>query len=185
MYLPSAFSDLLQQVVQDLDGFVVASLRLIDGGDVVRDFDRILHHGLGFLQILERLIELALLAIDLRDAHVGLRIFRIGVGDDLVLFERGIGLAVVQQVLRQAANGVEIVVVQFDGVPIGIRWRSCIPSAARRCSRARNTAWPSAPCSGTELSTCVARVVSPSFVVEVSQRGDGFFGIRLQLDRRS
>ena len=68
--------------------------------------------------MLEREIELALLAVDFRDAHVGLRIFRIRVRDHFVLFESGIGLAIVQQVLRQAANRVQIVAIHFNRVPI-------------------------------------------------------------------
>ena len=59
----------LQQVLQYLNGFVVTALGLVDGGDVVGDFDRVLHHGLGFFQIVEREVELAALAVDLGHAQ--------------------------------------------------------------------------------------------------------------------
>ena len=72
-----------------------------------------------FLQIVERQVELALLAIDLGDANVGLRVFRIRIRDHFVLFESGIGLAVAEQVLRQAANGIEIVAIEFNRMPVG------------------------------------------------------------------
>ena len=115
----SGLLGLLEQVLQHLDGLVVAALGLVDGGHVVGHFDRVLHHGPGLFQALQRQIELAALAVDLRHAQVGLRIFGIRVGDDFVLLERGIGLAVVHQVLGQAADGVQIVAVEFNRLPVG------------------------------------------------------------------
>ncbi len=71
-------------------------------------------------QIFERQIVLGLAAVNLGDADVGLRVFGIGVGDHFVLFEGGIKLSVVQQVFGQAANGVEIVAIENNGVAEGI-----------------------------------------------------------------
>ena len=38
-------------------------MRLVDGSNVVRNFDRILHHGLGSLQVIESELEFALDAL--------------------------------------------------------------------------------------------------------------------------
>ena len=73
-----------------------------------------------FFRLSSAEIELALLAINLRDAHIGLRIFRIRIGDYFVLFERRIGLAIVQKILGQPANRIQIVAIQFNRVPVGI-----------------------------------------------------------------
>ena len=85
--------------MQDLRGFIEASLGLVNRRHAVGHFNGVLHHGLRFFQTLERQVELALLAIDLGNAHVGLGIFWICIGNDLVLLERGVGLTVVHQVL--------------------------------------------------------------------------------------
>ncbi len=49
-----------------------------------------------------------------------MRVFRISIGDDLVLVERSVHLAIVQQVFRQAADGIEIVPVELDGFFVGL-----------------------------------------------------------------
>ncbi len=75
---------------------------------------------LAFFKRLHRLIELAVAAIDLGDAHVGLRIRRISVDDGFVLLQRGFGLTVVHQVLGQPANRVQIVMIQFGRLAVGL-----------------------------------------------------------------
>ncbi len=94
------FVGFLDQVLQNLRRFVVAPLRLVNGGDVVRHFHRVLHHGLGLLQVVQREIELAVPAVNLGHAQVGLRVLGIRVGNDFVLLERSVRLTVVQQILR-------------------------------------------------------------------------------------
>ena len=175
---------LLQQLVEDLDRVVVLALRLVDDGDVVLHLQRIGHDRSGLLQRFQRLIELAVAAIDLRNAHVGLRIRRIGIGDHLVLFQRGVGLAIVHQVLGQAANGIQIVVVQFGGSGDRRRSPSCSLSAARRCNPERSTAWPCARSRESRSAPASAAIGIAFFVVEIGQRGDGLFRIGLYLDRR-
>ena len=98
--------------------FVEPSLRLVNRRHVVRDFDRVLHHALGLFEVLEGEVEFSALAVNLGHVQVGLCVFRIRVGDDLVLFERGVGLAVVHQVLGQSADRVEIVAIDLDRAPI-------------------------------------------------------------------
>ena len=110
----------LQQVAHDRNRFVKATLCLIDRGNVVGNFNRILHHGFGFFQIFKREIELALLAVNLRDANIRLRIFRIRVRDYLVLIESSVGLTIIQQILCEASNGVEVIAIHFNRVTIGI-----------------------------------------------------------------
>src|SRR5260370_1285909 len=67
----------------------------------------------------QRLLELTGAAVDLRHAQVSLRIFWIAVDDDLVLVERSVELAIVQQVLRQATDRIQIVMVEFGGLLVG------------------------------------------------------------------
>src|ERR1700677_843093 len=114
------FFRFLQKVLQNLDGVVVAALGFIDYCDVVRNFQRIRHHSLGFFQAIECLIVFTLAAVDFRDAQIGLSVFRIRVGDYFVLIESGINLAIIQQVFGQAADGVEIVAIEFYGVLVGV-----------------------------------------------------------------
>ena len=133
------------------------------------------------LQIFERQIVLGLATINLGHADVGLRVFGIGVGDDFVLFECGVELAVVQQIFGEAANGVEIVAIENDGVVVRRRWRSCNPCAVRRLRRERHRAWRSGR--SRESSQNFQRVRRVAFVgVEHGQRGHGFFGTGIDLD---
>ena len=85
----------LQQILQNLYGFVVARLRLVNHRDVVWNFEGIGDHGFGFFQAVESLIVLALAAVNLRNTKVGLGVFRIRVGDHFVLIEGSVNLAVV------------------------------------------------------------------------------------------
>src|SRR6185369_125625 len=173
---------LLEQILQDLDRLVVTPLRLVHSGHVVGHFDRVLHHRPGLLQTLQRLVESAALAVNLGHAQVGLRIFGIRVRDDLVLLEGGIGLAVVHQVLGQAANGVEIVLVELNRFSVssdrvlvllllfvGVAQRRVELGGTRRVG------------DGTQDFSSPGGVAL--FVVKIGQRGDRFFRIRLQLDR--
>ena len=49
-----------------------------------------------------------------------LRILRIGFGDGFVLFKRGFGLPIVQKILRQPADGIEIVRILLDRLLISV-----------------------------------------------------------------
>ena len=60
--------------IQDLDGVIVLTLRFVDDGDVVLDFQRVRHNRVGLLQRVQSLIKLAVAAIDFGDAHISLRV---------------------------------------------------------------------------------------------------------------
>src|SRR6202041_2087527 len=98
------FLGFLHQVLQKFHGVVITALRLIDAGHAVRDFKRFGNHGVGLLEVLEGLIVLYFMAINFGDAEEGLCILGIRVGDDFVLLESGVGLAVVEQVFGKAAD---------------------------------------------------------------------------------
>ena len=49
-----------------------------------------------------------------------MRVFGVGVRNNFVLLKSGVGLAVVQQILSEAADRVEVVAVEFDGVFVGL-----------------------------------------------------------------
>ena len=167
--------------MQDLSGIVVAPLRLIYPRQVVGNINRIRHHGLSFFQIFQGQIKFPATAIDLRDANVGLRIFRIGVGNNFVLFESGLGLAIVHQVFRQAANGIEVVTVEGDGLSVRVNGFFVfllllvgVSEYGIKLCRTRSIR------NGTQNLRSPSRV---SFLgVKQSQCGDRFFGIRLQLE---
>ena len=74
--------------------------------DVVSGLDRIWHQSLRLGELFQRLFVLAVLAQNLRDADQGLCVFRIVGGDYVELLERGVCLAVIQQILGEAANSV-------------------------------------------------------------------------------
>src|SRR5208283_3257113 len=111
---------LLKQLVESGDGVVILALRLVNDRNVVLHLKRVRTDGSGFLQRFHRLVELPTAPVDLGDAHVGLRVRRVLVGDDLVLLQRRLGLAVVHKVLCQAAHGIEVVLVQLGGAAIGV-----------------------------------------------------------------
>src|SRR5439155_3284666 len=48
-----------------------------------------------------------------------LPIFGVRIGNDLVLFQRGIGLAVIQQILGEPADCIQIVTIKFNCFPVG------------------------------------------------------------------
>src|SRR5271166_371539 len=106
---------LLQQLVEQGDGVVVLALRFVDHRDVVLHLERVGDNGAGLLESVARFVILSVAAIDLSHAHVGLRIRRVGVNDDLELRQSGIGLSVIQQVLGEAADRVQIIMVQVNG----------------------------------------------------------------------
>ena len=169
---------LLQKILQSLRGFIEAALRLVNGRHVVGHFDGILHHALGFLQILQRKIEFAAFAVYLSHVQVGLRVFRIRVGDDLVLFERGVGLAIVHQVLSQAADGIEIVAIQFDGMPVGVN-RFLVLLLLFVGVAEGGVHLGGAPRVRNRAQSLHRSCGVPLLVVEVRQRGDRLLGIRL------
>jgi len=86
----------LEQILQNLNGVVVAALRLINGGHAVGDVHGVGHQGVGALETVEGQVVFGLTAVNLSHADVSLRIFGIGVGDDFVLLESGVELAVIQ-----------------------------------------------------------------------------------------
>ena len=178
----SLFSVFFTQILQQLDRVVVTSLRLVDRGHAVGNVHGVGNQGVGFLQVFERQIVLALAAIDLGDAHVGLRVFGIRVGDDFVLFERGVELAVVEQVFGEAANGVEIVAVENDGVLVGVDGALVILALlVGRAEGGVELGGARGVGNGAQNFQSVRRV---AFVgVEHGQRGDGFFGAGIELDR--
>ena len=156
---------------------------MIYARDVVGHLVRIRNQRFGFLQVFERQIVLPAAQIDVAHADVSFSIFRVGIGDDLVLLERGIGLAIVHQVLRQAADGIEIVAILFNRMPVGIDrllvlFLLFVGVAERRiqasgAGRIRNRAQDFGGARGVAL-----------IVIEVGQHGHGLLGIGLQLDRR-
>ena len=152
---------LLQQLGQDLDCVVVFPLSFVDDRDVVLHFQRIGNDGRGFLQRIHGLIELAVAAIDFGNAHIGLRIGGISLNDDFVLFQRGIGLAVVHQILRQAAHRIQIVVIQFGGLAISVN-RLLVVLLLLVGVAQRGVQLGGARLSGIAVSTCKARAESPS-----------------------
>ncbi len=103
-----------------MNAFVVAPLRLIHRSHVVGHFDRVLDHGPGLLQTLQRQVELPALAVNFRHTQVSLCVLGIGVRNDLVLLEGGIGLAVIHQVLGQAADCGQIVAIELNRLTVGI-----------------------------------------------------------------
>ena len=172
---------LFSRSCKSLIGVVVTALRLVNGGHAVGNVHGVGDQGVGVLEIFEGQIVLGLAAINFGHADVGLRVFGIGVGDDFVLFERGIELAVVEQIFGEAADGVEIVAVENDGVTEGVDGALVI--LALFVGRAQ---------SGIELGGAggvgnraqnLQRVRGVAFVgVEHGQRGDGFFGAGIELD---
>ena len=155
---------------------------LINRSDVVRYLNRVLHHGLGLFQIFQRQIELSGLAINLRHLQISLRIFRIGIGDNLVLLERSVGLTIIHQVLGQAPDGVEVVTIEFncplvsiDGILVLLLLLVGITKRGIQLGRTRRVG---------DGSQHLGSAVGVSFlVVEIRKRGDRFLGIRLHLDR--
>ncbi len=123
-----------------------------------------------------------LLAVDLGHPEVGLRILGIRVGNDFVLLQSGVGLAIIHQVLGQAADRVQIVPVEFNRLPVGgdrvlvllLLFVGVAESRVQfgRAGRVRDGTQHFAGASGVAL-----------FVVQIGQSGDRFFGIGLQLDR--
>ncbi len=69
--------------------------------------------------MLHRQVQFALTTIDVGDPDGGLRVLRVGIFDHQILFERRIGLIVVQQVLRQPAQRVHVFAVHLHGVGVG------------------------------------------------------------------
>ena len=114
------FLGLLEQVLQGLYGFVIATLYLINRSQIVRDLLRILHHGLSFFQVLQREIELALAAIDFAQANVRASVFGVRIGNDFVLLKGLVGLTVVQQALGQSAHRVKVIAVERDCVLVSV-----------------------------------------------------------------
>src|SRR5579871_2124329 len=172
----------LNQVLQNLDGLVVAGLSLVNDRHVVRHFESVGNHRLGFFQALEGILILALAAINFRDAKVGLRVFGIGIGDDAILVESGIDLAIIQKIFREPADGVEIVAIELDGVLVSVDGAFVflalfVGSAERgiqlgRAAAVRNRA------------KHLQRLGGIAFIgVKQRKRGDGFFGIRIELHR--
>src|SRR5262249_31342114 len=143
---------------------------------------RILHHGLGACQVFKREVELALAAMNLRHADVGLGILGIRIGDDLELFESGVGLAVVQQVASQAADGVEIVVIKRGGLAVGVDGllviflllvgvtENGIKLGGTRCVR-----------DGTQNLRGAGSVTF--VVIKIGERGDRLFRVGIDFDR--
>ena len=76
---------LLQQLLQDLSGLIVATLNFVDYSAVVRHLEGILNHRFRFGQAIEGFVELAVPAVNLRHLQVGLRILGVGVCNQLVL----------------------------------------------------------------------------------------------------
>ena len=105
--------------MQNLSGIVVASLRLVYPRQIVGDINRIGHHRLRFFQIFQCQIEFAASAVDLCNAHVRLRIFRVRIGNDFILLERGVGLAIVHQIFCKTTNSIEIVTVERNCFAVG------------------------------------------------------------------
>ena len=60
------------------------------------------------------------MAIDLSNAQLRLRVLRIGFGDAFVLLQSGIGLPIIEQVLRQPAQRIQIFAVQFHRTFVGV-----------------------------------------------------------------
>jgi len=108
---------------------------------------------------------------------------QIGVGDDFVLFEGGVELAVVQIIFGKAADRIEIVAIQNDGVLVGIDSAFVVLALLiggaqcgielGRASGVRNRAQNFQGVSGVSL-VCV----------EHGQGRDGFFRAGIELDRR-
>ena len=162
---------------------IITTLRLVDSSYLVRNLDRVLHHGFGLLQTIQGLIEPAVLAVNFRHVNIGLGVVGISVRNDLVLFEGSIALAVVHQVLSQPANGVQIVAVQFNGVAVGgngvlVLLLLFVGVAQRRIQLG----------GAFSVGNRVQRLNGASrialFVVEIREGRDRFLGIRLQLHRR-
>src|SRR5664279_422556 len=168
----------LQQLIKNLDGVFVFSLGLVNDRNVVLHFQGIRYDRGGFLQRFQCLIEFPVTAIDLGNAHVGLRVRGIGIGNDFVLLQSGVGLAIVHQVLGQAANRIQIIVVELSGAAIGVNRLLIVflllvgePQGGVQLGGAR-TLWNGAQ--HLERAGGVA-----FFVVKISQRGYGFFRIGL------
>ncbi len=90
-------------------------------------------------------------------------------------------LAVVEQVFCQAADGVEIVAVENDGVAEGVNGVLVILALLVGLRPGRRTVWRSEPESGMERE--LERVRGVAFVgVKHGQRGDGFFGAGIEFD---
>ena len=127
-------------------------------------------------------VEFALFAVDFRDANVGLRILRIRVHDHLVLLQSSVGLAVAQQVLSEATNGIQVVAVQLNRVPVRLNGVLVfllllvrVPERRielRRTRRVRHR---------TQHLSRARRV--PQLVVEIGQSRDRLFRVRLELHR--
>src|ERR1019366_4110118 len=168
----------LQQLIKNLDGVFVFPLGLVNDRDVVLHFQGIGHDRGGFLQRFQGLIEFPVAAIDLGNAHVSLRIRGIGIGNDFVLFQSGVGLAIVHQVLGQAADRIQIIVVELGGAAIGVDRLLIVllllvgeAQGGEQLGGARTLRYRA---QHLQSAGGVA-----FFVVKISQRGDGFFRIGL------
>ncbi len=111
---------LLYQALQGLRRLVVVAQGVVDQGFVEADFERIRGQRLGLLQRGQRLLVVALAALDLRDAQIGLRVLRVGSGDGLKVLERRAKLVVIQQRLRQAPFRVQVIRFHLERLGVGI-----------------------------------------------------------------
>ena len=116
----AALLGFLQKILQQFGRFVIASLRLVDGSHAVGNFGRVRNQGISVLQIFQRQIVLRLPPVDFCNANVSLRVLGIRVGDDFVLFERSLELAIIQIIFGQTADCVQIVAVEHDRVLVRI-----------------------------------------------------------------
>ena len=65
------------------------------------------------------LLKLSVAAVDFRDVQQGLGILRVACRNRLILLEGGVELIIVEQVLRQSAHRVQVVLIEIDGLAIG------------------------------------------------------------------
>src|SRR5438067_870569 len=108
-----------QQLLQDVRGLVVLALGLQDQRFIIRNLQRILHQGLGLLQIAHGQIEFAHAPVDLRNAQRRLGILRVGFLDRVILRQRRVYLVVVGKILGQTANCIQVFMVQFNRLLVG------------------------------------------------------------------
>ena len=75
---------------------------------------------LGLLERGQRLLVVALPALDLRDAQIGLRVLRIGGGDGLKVLERRAELVIVQQRLGQTPLRVQVIRLHVERLAVSV-----------------------------------------------------------------
>ena len=120
-YLPSACVESVENAGQNIRCLAVLAQRVVDQRLVVAQFQRVLHLRLRLLQRRQRLVVVALAALDLGDADLRLRVRRVRRHQPVERLKRLIQLAVHQQCSRQPALGIGIVRVDLQRAAIGRR----------------------------------------------------------------